>query len=204
VEPFAVLLAHQGFACSTVGRNFSAPESTAESARRLMRQSAYLVVVATPRFDAVDVHNRSVVRLPPGWIDGEAGLAHAQEIPITVFKPREVQLQGILAANTTQWFDFDFRAETPATYFLRCRELLQSHFNEVKQRVALARQKRQSQTITTGIGYAVGGALLLAIGASVAKPPEYPPCFGEHDGRRTICKDCPAKRPCKNLHDSRR
>jgi hypothetical protein len=141
--------------------------------------------------------------LPPGWIDSEAGLAHAQEIPITVFKHRTVVLQGLLGANTTQWFDFDFSLETPATYFLQNVVALKAHFDEVKKGVQARRDQRKAGQARRTLDLVGIGALAYALGASSSEP-DYPHCFGTYDGRETECRECGVNTACRKQRDKRR
>jgi hypothetical protein len=206
VNSFVNIFRKERFDCFTVGRNVSAPESTAETAKREMQRCECLVVVATARFDATDVHSGNVTRLASGWIDGEGGMAHMRGIPITVFKARDVQLQGLLGANITQWFEFDLVNETLLQFVLREQVKMQSHFAEVRRRVDAARARSRSNWLKDVAKVAVPlvlGGLVAGAATSQEDESEYP-CFGTYDGRVNVCRECPVKARCKKLRDARR
>jgi hypothetical protein len=195
-----------GFDCFTVGRNVSAPEPPPETIKREMQRCECLVVVATARFAATDVQTGSVLHLAPGWIDSEAGLAHMRGIPITAFKAKEVTFQGLLGANITQWFEFNLRQETIVEYCLRNRPLINPHLVALKARIDETRTGARNtslinklKTIALPVAGAIGWSLL-----SKKLDPSYPRCFGEFDGRTSICKQCPVNDACGQVRNDLR
>jgi hypothetical protein len=206
VDVLRSVLDGQGFECITVGLDVSAPESTAETAKKEMERCECLIVLATKRFDAQDVHTGDPVSLASGWIDSETGMAHMRGIPITSFKDQAVQLQGLLAANITQWFAFDPRQETFVAYLLRNQPLVRSHLSEVKRRIDEARDRNRAtwigRLLKWGLALFTTGAVVY--GATRPEDESEFPCFGTHDGRLNVCKSCPVRDRCKRLRDARK
>lgn len=200
------VLGPAGFDCYTVGRNVGAPEPPAETIKAEMQRCECLVIVATTRFNATDVHSGNVVNLAPGWIDSESGMAHMRGIPITPFKSKDVQLQGLLGANVTQWFEFDLTKETVAEYLLRNRALVGSHLEALRAKIDQARAARRKKSLVR-IAKGAGLALLGAVGAYVATAQEDESeysCYGMYDGRTGVCKGCPIRARCKRMRDASR
>lgn len=130
-----LLRRHQILPCGTLGRYEAYPAPLPESIRRNISRADMVVIAATPRYQAVDVHTQAQTQVISEMLQAEAAIAFAHNKPLVVFVKKGTDPGHFLPAITQYIVLEESRAIPPEKYRLISRLLYHAKRQALSQRI---------------------------------------------------------------------
>lgn len=196
VKAFTAFLREKGFAPKTIGINASGAAPPDDAVRALIADSECLVGIATVRFLATDVDRPSeTLHLATQYLGQEAGAAHQIGLPHLMFKAPGLTLHGVTARNI--WHEVSTQLSVNGRLRFANKATTLDALDDLRTKALELRAARTRSRATDIAKNVVVGAASLLGAYKVADYIGRPDCYGGHDGRLRMCKECSYASDCR-------
>lgn len=191
----AKLFTQNGFTTFTVGRNVSGVGYPPDVIIQRLKKAECLAAIVTARSSEVSIIDelKSNLRGAP-YVEQEAAIAIASNIPVACFKAKGVALPGMIGHKMYIEFDpsdFENSLRSQKTQVVAyIKDLKGQVLRQRRDRLINGAVRTAKNTLAT-IG--AGGILSFLMAPKAPKPD----CFGLIDLRYTECKECPIQAKCR-------
>lgn len=197
VKALASILAKYGIECVTIGRNEGRVEQVDDAIVQVLKECDCLVGLATARFEAVDVDDRTkTLKLATSYLVGESAMAHFAGMPWMLFRARGVDVMASAARNLYVDIENDLGATGNVRLVTR-KAVVDAMITDLRTKALARRSKRKRSALLDGLAK---GAAIAAAGYTayrVVDAVARPDCYGDFYYADAECKPCGYQADCR-------
>ncbi len=184
------------FNCVTLGLDVSLPEHKDDAVKRMIAECECLIGIATTRFEAVDVDDRSQnLKLATVYLAQEAGAAHQLDLPLVIFRVGEVELQGV--TNRNIYIEMAPNLGPSGRIMVKSQALMSTELRDLHARALERRKQKEKNILWEKVKTLTTWGTAAALAFSAMDHLSRPHCFGTFYYKKLDCKNCAVVASCK-------